>query len=65
MMKILRFKELSKILNISRSSLARWEEDGVFPKRIPLGKNSVGWDEQEVLEWIENKKNQEKNRTIK
>lgn len=56
-MKILRFKALQlKLGGVSRSSLYRWEKEETFPKRIVLGKNIVGWLEQEVDEWIEKRK---------
>ena len=33
--------------------IARLEAAGKFPKRIRLGVNRVGWLEQEVLAWLE------------
>jgi predicted DNA-binding transcriptional regulator AlpA len=55
-MNIIRFKELSKLLGgISRSSIDRWEKNKSFPKRIKLGLNSIGWNLEEVIQWIENK----------
>jgi len=32
---------------------ARLEKAGLFPKRVQLGLNRVGWVEAEVLEWLE------------
>jgi prophage regulatory protein len=49
---ILRYPDLKKMLNISRATLDRWENSGDFPKRIHLGKNSIGWLTEEVLIWI-------------
>ncbi len=51
-MKVLRFNEVKKLINMSRSSLARWEKAGTFPERVVLGENSVGWLEEEIMEWI-------------
>ncbi len=51
---IIRFPALKKKLgNISRSTIDRWEASKSFPKRIRLGKNSVGWDLQRVETWIQ------------
>jgi len=54
---IIRFPELKKKLgNVSRSTIDRWEKlHGKFPKRINLGKNSVGWNLKQIEEWINNK----------
>lgn len=51
-MKILRFKELMKILNVSRSTIDRWVKDSNFPKKLNLGANSIGWKEEDILNWI-------------
>lgn len=55
--KIIRFKDLqNKIGKISRSSVDRWEKTNYFPKRVSLGLNSMGWYEDEVDEWINDRK---------
>lgn len=41
-----------KIGNISRSSLWRWERDGLFPHRVQVGPRRVGWKESEINQWI-------------
>lgn len=51
-MKILRIKEVIEIVKISRVTIWRFERVGKFPGRVKLGANSVGWLEDEVLEWI-------------
>ena len=38
--------------------ILRLERDGLFPKRIQLGPNRVGWVLSEVLEWIERRKDE-------
>lgn len=40
---------------ISHSTLWRWEREGKFPKRRRLGKNSVGWLQDEIEDWINNR----------
>jgi prophage regulatory protein len=36
----------------SRSAINRDEKAGLFPKRLRLGPNSVGWLEAEIRDWI-------------
>jgi predicted DNA-binding transcriptional regulator AlpA len=39
--------------NKSKSTRWRWERQGLFPKRVRLGPNSVGWRMEEVDEWAD------------
>ncbi|HGJ5865661.1 AlpA family phage regulatory protein [Arsenophonus nasoniae] len=50
----IREAECKQISGLSRSR--RWvlEEEGKFPKRIPMGKNSVSWLLSDVLWWARN-----------
>ncbi|WP_193548458.1 helix-turn-helix transcriptional regulator [Azospirillum palustre] len=52
MPRIIRFKQLKERVPYSRMHVYRLEKAGHFPKRVPLGPNSVGWIESEVDEWI-------------
>ena len=40
----------------SRRTVYRWIEEGIFPKPVPIGPNSVGWPESTIREFIESKK---------
>ena len=51
-MPVLRTPEVTRLTGLSRTTLWRLERRGVFPRRIRLGANSVGWLEDEVEEWI-------------
>lgn len=51
--RIIRPKELSEMLGISRTSIWRFERDGVFPKHVQLGMQSIGWRLSEVNAWLE------------
>ena len=51
---IYRYDDLKRLFKVSRSSLARWELKGHFPKRIKLGENSIGWRGDEIQKWFEN-----------
>ena len=55
---IIRFPSLKKKLGeISRSTVDRWEKEKNFPKRIKLGKNSVGWNLEAVEKWLKERTN--------
>lgn len=52
-MKILSKKALKELVLYSPQHVARLEKAGLFPQRVKLGPNRVGWVEQEVLDWLE------------
>lgn len=54
---ILVFEELKSKhgIPLSRMHVDRLEKAGQFPKRVQLGKNSVGWLESEILDWLSEK----------
>ena len=53
--KVLSKKDLRQLVLYSPQHIARLEKAGLFPKRIELGPNRVGWLYDEVLEWLEEK----------
>ena len=53
MSRLFKKRELCRLLSISPATLDRWERDGKFPKRIPIGNFRVGWWEAEVMAWLE------------
>lgn len=52
-LRVIRFPELYRKVGLSRSQIWRLEKEGAFPKSISLGKNSKGWIEKSVNEWLE------------
>lgn len=54
--RIMRKRELLRVVGLSDPTIWRMERAGRFPKRIHLGSNSVGWYESEILAWQEQKK---------
>jgi prophage regulatory protein len=56
--KVLRLPGVVSKLGIARSTIYDWlntkspRHDPAFPKPYPLGKQSVGWLESELDEWI-------------
>lgn len=54
MARIIRSKALrEKLGGVATATVWRWERAGRFPKRLQLGPNTVGWDEDAVDAWLE------------
>ena len=53
--RIIRAKEVMKMIGLSRTTLWRLEKYKSFPARISLGKGSVGWKLSEVQKWVINR----------
>ncbi len=60
--RIIRKPELFSKIGLSDGTILRLEKQGNFPRRITLGRNSVGWLDSEVNEWLAKKA---ENRTSK
>ena len=56
-MRILSKKALKELVLYSPQHIARLEKAGLFPKRVQLGSNRVGWVESEVLDWLQERLN--------
>ena len=52
-MKLLTKRQLKEIVLYSPQHIARLEKAGKFPKRVMLGPNRVGWVEEEILDWLQ------------
>lgn len=52
-MKVWRMKRLKEVTGLGRSTVYKYIAEGLFPKQIQLGPRCVGWLEEEVLKWIE------------
>jgi predicted DNA-binding transcriptional regulator AlpA len=50
-----RFSDLKTHFKISRTSVARWERLGLFPKRIKFGERCIGWRCEDIDNWIKEK----------
>ena len=53
MKKMLSKRQVKELVLYSPQHIARLESAGLFPKRVQLGANRVGWVEEEVLEWLQ------------
>ena len=49
----LRPRDVCQQLNISRETLRRWRQAGLFPEPRVLGPGCLAWDEQVVRDWFE------------
>ena len=54
-MAILRPPEATKLTGLSQSTLRRMVERGDFPPPLRLGLRSIGWWEEEVLDWLKSR----------
>lgn len=52
-MRLLSKRQLREVVLYSPQHIQRLENAGKFPKRIRLGQNRVGWVEDEVLAWLQ------------
>lgn len=51
--RILRPREVCRVVALSRTTLWRRVRDGQFPKPIRLGPNAVGWRRSAIDEWLD------------
>lgn len=54
--KIVRRHGITELTQLSLPTIYRLMQRGEFPASIRLSSNAVGWDMQEVQEWIEGRK---------
>ncbi len=54
--RVITLKQVRELVPYSAVHLARLEKRGLFPRRIQLSSHRVGWSLNEILEWIEEKK---------
>ncbi len=52
---IIRTAELVKRLNVSRSTLWRWQAEGKFPKPVKMGARAFGYRIADVEAWLNEK----------
>lgn len=53
--RILRLNAVKAYTGLSRSTIYDMMSKGLFPQKIDLGANSVGWVESEISEWIDSR----------
>ena len=52
MMRIIRRTDVQKMTGLSRSTIYKWMDEGLFPKPVKLGPRAVGWVEDYIDTWI-------------
>ena len=52
MTRLLSKRQVREKVLYSPAHIARLEEAGKFPKRVPLGPGRVGWVEDEIEQWL-------------
>lgn len=52
-MRILSKRQVRELVLYSPQHIARLEKAGLFPKRVQLGQCRVGWVEDEILDWLQ------------
>lgn len=55
-MKIYRPYQLAEILGISKTTLWRMEKAGELPQRYKISERAVGWLEEDIREWLEERR---------
>jgi prophage regulatory protein len=55
MAQIIRKSQLQEFTGLSPRHIDRLEKAGKFPSRLQLGPKSVGWYENEISEWLNNR----------
>ena len=53
--RVIRKRELFKMIPLSDVTVWRLEKKGEFPKRFTLGGRAVGWFADEIDEWLDAK----------
>lgn len=55
-MNILKIEDVMDITKLGRSTIYAWINKKEFPSQIKLGRRASGWVEDDVLKWIQDKK---------
>ncbi len=52
--RILRLNQVQEITGLAKTTIYKLQAASAFPQRIKLTSRSVGWMEDEVLQWVAN-----------
>ncbi len=50
--RIVRMPTVARMTGLSRTTIWRYEKEGIFPARVALGGGSIGWYESDVDQWV-------------
>ena len=51
--RILKLPEVIQVTGLARSTIYLWMKDKKFPTHIKLGERSVGWLEEDIQGWLD------------
>lgn len=51
--RIIRMKELTQLIGLSRTTVWRLVRSYDFPAPVSLSANSIGWNSDQIYEWIQ------------
>lgn len=51
-MQLLNIAQVCKLTSLSKSSVYRLEEKGMFPQRVRLSVGRVAWRNEDIQQWI-------------
>ena len=55
--KVIKLAQVKELTTFSSATIYRLIKIGEFPKQIKLAKRSSGWLQEEIYNWLEEKKN--------
>lgn len=56
MQKLLRCQDVTKTVGLSRASIYRLMEEGLFPRPVRIGKAAVAWKPEDLQQWVDSRK---------
>jgi prophage regulatory protein len=48
----IRPKEVAERLSVSLSTIRKWENQGLFPKKVQLGPKAIAWKRTDFDRWL-------------
>ena len=54
-MKLLRMDKVLEMTGVSRATVYRLMEKGEFPSSVSIGPRAMGWTEESITKWFEEK----------
>ena len=53
---IMRRKDVEKRIGLACSTIYSLMADGKFPRPVKVGRRAVGWKEQDIIDWLDSRK---------
>ena len=55
-MQIIRLPEVMEITQLCKASIYKMRKHGDFPLAVQLTQRAVGWDFQDIIDWLDSRK---------